>query len=143
MGLLREMTVTSTADSVSLSLQGALWQSRALYIVAWGSNTKYSKMISPNVKVVIKPQHRARLYRKETRVSVGMAYTKAWKPKHGGMFHWETWQCKRCKRCGFNPWEVSLEEEMVTHPNILAWRIPWIEETGGLQSTRSHRVRYD
>ena len=110
MGLLREMTVTSTADSVSLSLQGALWQSRALYIVAWGSNTKYSKMISPNVKVVIKPQHRARLYRKETRVSVGMAYTKAWKPKHGGMFHWETWQCKRCKRCGFNPW---------------VWKIPW------------------
>ena len=74
MGLLREMTVTSKADSVSLSLRGALWQSRALYIVAWGSNTKYSKMISPNVKVVIRPQHRARLYRNETRVSVGMVH---------------------------------------------------------------------
>ena len=45
--------------------------------MACGSNIKYSKMISPNVKVVIKPQHHARLYRNETRVSVGMAYTKA------------------------------------------------------------------
>ena len=30
--------------------------------------------------------------------------------------------------------EDPLEEEMVTHPSILAWRIPWIEEAGGLQS---------
>ena len=30
-------------------------------------------------------------------------------------------------------WEDSLEEEMVTHPNILAWEIPWTEEPGGLQ----------
>ena len=29
----------------------------------------------------------------------------------------------------------SLEKEMATHSNILAWRIPWIEESGGLQST--------
>ena len=27
-----------------------------------------------------------------------------------------------------------LEEEMATHPSILAWEIPWIEEPGGLQS---------
>ena len=36
-----------------------------------------------------------------------------------------------CWRCGFNP---PLEEEMVTHFNILAWEIPWTEETGGKQS---------
>ena len=29
-------------------------------------------------------------------------------------------------------WEDSLEEEMVTHTNILAWKISWIEEPGGL-----------
>ena len=33
-------------------------------------------------------------------------------------------------------WEDSLEEEMVTCSSILAWRIPWTEEPGGLQSYR-------
>ena len=31
-------------------------------------------------------------------------------------------------------WEDPLEEEMATHPSILAWKIPWTEEPGGLQS---------
>ena len=34
-------------------------------------------------------------------------------------------------------WEDPLEKEMATHSSILAWRIPWTEETGGLQSTGS------
>ena len=33
--------------------------------------------------------------------------------------------------------EDSLEEEMATHSHILAWEIPWIEESGGLQSIGS------
>ena len=37
-------------------------------------------------------------------------------------------------------WEDPLEEGMATHSNILAWRIQWIEEHGGLQSMRSQRV---
>ena len=36
--------------------------------------------------------------------------------------------------------EDPLEKEMATHPSILAWRIPWTEEPGGLQSTRWQRV---
>ena len=32
-------------------------------------------------------------------------------------------------------WEDPLEKEMATHSSILAWRIPWTEEPGGLQST--------
>ena len=36
--------------------------------------------------------------------------------------------------------ENALEEEMASHSRILAWEIPWREEPGGLQSTRSHRV---
>ena len=32
-------------------------------------------------------------------------------------------------------WEDPLEEGMATHSSILAWRIPWTEEAGGLQST--------
>ena len=39
--------------------------------------------------------------------------------------------------------EDPLEEEMATHSSILAWKIPWTEEPGGLQSTGSQRVRYD
>ena len=40
-------------------------------------------------------------------------------------------------------WEDSLEESMAAHSSTLAWRIPWTEEPGGLQSIGSHRVRYD
>ena len=39
--------------------------------------------------------------------------------------------------------EDPLEKEMATHSNILAWRIPWTEEPGGLQSMGSHRVGHD
>ena len=37
----------------------------------------------------------------------------------------------------------SLEEGMATHSSILAWRIPWTEEPGGLQSIGSQRVGRD
>ena len=39
--------------------------------------------------------------------------------------------------------EDPLEEEMATHSSILAWRIPWTEEPGGLQSMGSQRVGHD
>ena len=39
--------------------------------------------------------------------------------------------------------EDPLEEGMATHSSILAWRIPWTEEPGGLQSIGSQRVRHD
>ena len=44
-------------------------------------------------------------------------------------------QCRRIKRCRFDLWvgKIPLEEGMVTHSSILAWRIAWTEETGGLQ----------
>ena len=41
---------------------------------------------------------------------------------------WETW----VRSLG---WEDPLEKEMATHSSILAWRIPWMEGLGGLQST--------
>ena len=40
-------------------------------------------------------------------------------------------------RVQFLGWEDLLEKEMATHSSILAWRIPWTEEPGGLQSIRS------
>ena len=40
-------------------------------------------------------------------------------------------------------WEDPMEVEMATHSNILAWKIPWTEEPGGLQSMRFQRVRHD
>ena len=40
-------------------------------------------------------------------------------------------------------WEDPLEKGMATHSIILAWRIPWMEEPGGLQSVGSQRVGYD
>ena len=49
---------------------------------------------------------------------------------------WETW----VRSLG---WEDPLEKEMATHSSILAWRIPWTEEPGGLQSTGLQRAGRD
>ena len=49
---------------------------------------------------------------------------------------WETW----FRSLGQ---EEPLEKEMATHSSTLAWRIPWREELGGLQSMGSKRVRHD
>ena len=49
---------------------------------------------------------------------------------------WETW----VQSLG---WEDPLEKGMATHSSILAWRIPWIEEPGRLQSMRLQRVRHN
>ena len=48
----------------------------------------------------------------------------------------ETWICSLGH-------EDPLEKEMATHPNILAWEIPWREKPGELQSMGSQRVRHD
>ena len=49
-----------------------------------------------------------------------------------------------CGRPGFDPWvgKIPWRREMDTHSSILAWRIPWTEEPGGLQSM-GHRVGHD
>ena len=39
--------------------------------------------------------------------------------------------------------EDLLDEEMAAHSSILAWKIPWAEEPGGLQSVKLLRVRHD
>ena len=40
-------------------------------------------------------------------------------------------------------WKDCLDEEMAAHSSILAWKIPWTEEAGGLQSMGSQRIRLD
>ena len=40
-------------------------------------------------------------------------------------------------------WEDPLEKGIATHSSILAWRIPWTEEPGRLQSMRSQRTRHN
>ena len=40
-------------------------------------------------------------------------------------------------------WEYPLEKGMATHSSILAWKILWTEEPGGLQSMELQRVRHD
>ena len=49
---------------------------------------------------------------------------------------WETWVQSLGR-------EDLLEKEMATHSSTLAWKIPWKEEPGGLQSTGSQRVRHN
>ena len=43
----------------------------------------------------------------------------------------------------FLGWEDPLEEGMETHYSILAWRVPWTEEPGGLQSMGMQGIRND
>ena len=43
----------------------------------------------------------------------------------------------------FLGWEDPPKKEMATHSSILAWKIPWTKETGGLQSMGSQRVRHN
>ena len=54
-------------------------------------------------------------------------------------------QCRRHKDTCVQSlgWEDPLEEGMATHCSILAWRIPWTEEPGGLWSVGTQRVRHD
>ena len=40
-------------------------------------------------------------------------------------------------------WEDPLENKMATHSSILAWKIPWTGELGGLQSMGSQRIGHD
>ena len=49
---------------------------------------------------------------------------------------WETW----AQSLG---WEDPLEERMASYSTILAWKIPWTEEPGGLQAMGLQRVVYD
>ena len=49
---------------------------------------------------------------------------------------WETW----VRSLG---WEDPLEKGMATHSSILAWKIPWTEEPGGLQPMGSQRVGHN
>ena len=49
---------------------------------------------------------------------------------------WETWVGSLCQ-------EDPLEKEMATHSSTLAWKIPWMEEPGRLQSMGSQRVGHD
>ena len=53
--------------------------------------------------------------------------------------------CLPCRRPHFHRWvrKVPWRRETATHSSILAWRIPWTEEPGGLQSMGSQRVRYN
>ena len=53
-----------------------------------------------------------------------------------------TCQCRRCKRCGFDPWvgKIPRSRKWQPHSSILAWKIPWTEEPGGLQSIGLQRV---
>ena len=49
---------------------------------------------------------------------------------------WETW----VRSLG---WEDALEKGMASHSRILAWKIPWTKEPGGLQSMGSQKVRHN
>ena len=64
-----------------------------------------------------------------------------------GLSWWLRWWrvCLQCGRPGSDPWvgKIPLEKEMATHSSILAWKIPWTQKPGMLQSMGSERIRHD
>ena len=54
-------------------------------------------------------------------------------------------QLRGLKRCSFNSWirKIFWRREIATHSSILAWRIPWTEEPGRMESKGSQRVGHD
>ena len=53
-------------------------------------------------------------------------------------------RCRRHKSCGFCPWVGKIPwKAMATYSRVLAWRIPWTEESGGVQSMGSQRIGHD
>ena len=70
----------------------------------------------------------------------------SWLPRGSGAWQqwsWEAWCVGISPLEGDHHWEDPLEKGMATHSNILAWRIPWTEEPGGLQSKGLQWVRQD
>ena len=59
-----------------------------------------------------------------------------------GIPPWHRGKESACRSSASLGWEDPLEEGMATYSSILAWRIQWTEETGGLQSIGLHRVRH-
>ena len=57
--------------------------------------------------------------------------------------HWVAKSQTRLRDVTFTFHFHALEKEMATHSNVLAWRIPGMEEPGGLLSMGSHRVGHD
>ena len=64
-----------------------------------------------------------------------------------GLPWWLRWVrvCLQCGRPEFNPWvgKIPWRRKWQTTPVFLTWKIPWIEEPGGLQSMGSQRVGHD
>ena len=60
-----------------------------------------------------------------------------------GLPWWLSSKESTCTQVRSLGWEDPLEKEMATHSTVLAWRIPWMEGTGGLQDLGSQGVGYD
>ena len=60
-----------------------------------------------------------------------------------GCSPWGRQESDRTERLHFHFSLSCMEKEMATHSSVLAWRIPGMEEPGGLPSMGSHRVRHD
>ena len=75
--------------------------------------------------------------KKKTEGNNGIKFTSMLRDSEGKASAW--WE-KQVRSLG---WEDSLEKEMATHSGTLAWKIPWMEKPGKLQSMRLQRVGHN
>ena len=66
-----------------------------------------------------------------------------WRERSGGGEQWETETFTSMLCTVYNIILSVLEKKMAIHSSVLAWKIPWTEEPGGLQSMGSQRVGHD
>ena len=92
------------------------------------------------LQCLLKQKNAKKLYRTKNHcvpVQLGASLTAQWVKNPPAMQETEKMQVQFLGR------EDPLEEGMATHSRILAWRIPWTEEPGGLQPKGSQRVGHD
>ena len=69
--------------------------------------------------------------------------TTMWRRRIGEMWLWARGRQRLLQTPESLGWEGPLEKGMATHSSVLAWKIPWTEDPGGLQSMVSERVNHD
>ena len=111
----------------------------------WRRRTRTNKLCSPKLVLSLHPTYRRRVAGRGPARIFTVLISCLHRLPSGASGKEPVCLCRRHKRLGFKHWvgKIPLEEGVATHSSILAWRVPWTEEPGGLQSIGSQRVGHD
>ena len=117
----------------------SLWSGHPYPAISSLAPAVYQREESPLVITSLRESERSETEKEITKTR------REWESKNSR--RWRELECEPESHWHFNltPWvrKIPLDKGMATHSSILAWRISWTEEPGGLQSTGSQRVGHD